>query len=72
MKSFPFVKEQAHNLNLQLKCSVKMADFELAIKQGIELTLLSREFRGCHLGSTTNEFEFFVIIQNEQTRSRRK
>lgn len=35
-KKFCICEEQAYNLNLELECSMKMADFELVIKQGIE------------------------------------
>ena len=35
-EKFCIYEEQVYNLNLELQCSMKMADFELVIKQGNE------------------------------------
>ncbi len=47
-RAFELVKQKAQSLQVSLQPRITLSDFELAIKQAVELSFPTTEFRGCY------------------------
>ena len=48
VRAFELVKQKAHSLHVSLEPQIILSDFELAIKQAVELSFPTTDFRGCY------------------------
>ena len=48
VRAFELVKQKAHSLYVSHEPQIILSDFELAIKQAVELSFPTTDFRGCY------------------------